>query len=85
MTEQEIINEQRQKIEALENQLKEGLPKMDQLNDVLSSFTKSTAPGVEAINKTVKDLEQTQKGLNGMVELLSKMTKKDVEKVMKKK
>lgn len=82
-TEQEIINEQRQKIEALEKQLADGLPKAEQLNDLLSGFTKSAMPGVEGINKVVKDLERTAKSFEGMQELLSKMTKKDVEKVMK--
>ena len=85
MTEAEIIQEQRKKIEALESQLANGLPTADKLNDFLASFSKQTAPGVEGINKTITQLESTAKGLEGMVSLLSKMTAKDVEKLMKRK
>ena len=84
---QKEINELRKQKEALEKKLaeKEGLPGLDQLSALMDGLAKTTTPGIEGINKVVKDLERTSKSFEGMQTLLSKMTKKDVEKIMKRK
>ena len=85
--EQATIQELRKQKEALEKKLaeKEGLPGLDQLNALMDGFAKTTTPGIEGINKVVKDLERTAKSFEGMQTLLSKMTKGDIEKIMKRK
>ena len=81
MTEAEYIQKLKVENEELRKKLSDTVPEADKLNDVLGAFKNMNMDG---LNKTIAQLEKRTESINAITELLSKMTKKDVEKLMKK-